>query len=346
MILEKFNSLQKSERLDIKRNISNLSNINKLRDAVRISVEKHHKKPTIEHDFPGYGLKLEQEILTDVITFIELILNKNDKSIIKNQKRENFIRDLCKSFKNKRINFSNGILEASKLLKIQNPPDYASLIYKNPEFLKDRIRLTELELFLNKGNFKWTAFDRSEFSDFLQNKKQSTLDPNANINCWEAMLYCLIRSEALKKDDVAKLYDPNLKLYESLEEISDAFRWETSKNIVDKNLFKNTCSYVPYFIEISNKGCEYLCGLHHDMISFPNSSAKILQTLLDLKYSNDSDNAMTVYSHWNKWTDSRIGNVPRQEILNLIDSKEVRIIPLNVFVKKFPKEIVKNEFDS
>ena len=321
-----------------------LSRIKEIKDKVRPLVEKVHKEPSKFSTYPLLSLRLEQDIIVDAATLLEIKLNINSNSIANHPRKERFMKQLNEKLSNKRINFNTVIQEASDILGIKNIPDYTELIHKHPNFKDSHILRTELDLFVNRGNFNWTTFERSNFSNFVLNPNQDKLKVNESINCWEAMLYSLIRSEALDKRSVAEIYKPNQKFYETLEALSNAFRWETSKNITDKELFKKTASKVPYFIEISAKGSKYLGGLFHDMISFPNSTDKMIQTLANEKFQGNVDGNMTAYSHWDKWSDSRVGIVPNNELIELIDTREMHIIPLAVFIRKFPS-VSKNVMD-
>jgi hypothetical protein len=151
------------------------------------------------------------------------------------------------------------------------------------------------------------------------------------------MFYSLIRGGGIKKEDVANIYEPGLKLYEVLEDICEAIRADKAKHIKDKGVYNINASNNPLFIEISTKGTKYLAGIHHDMISFPDSTDKMLQVLASGNYDGKYDKTVSVYSNWFMWTDSRLGIAPFKEIKKLVDEKDLRVIPLRVFIKKFPK---------
>lgn len=331
--------------LDKKIAIPSLSHIKSIKDAVKPIVNHYHSKPAMSKSFPDCGLALERSIITDAVTLLELKLNESGKSLLHKNALRNFIQHLDKFLVKDRINFDNTVKIGAQLLKINNLPYYSEAIHTHPEFADNKILRTELDLFVNRGNFNWTTADRSNFPKFLLNPFQKKLDCNDSINCWEAMLYSLIRAEAINKRDVAQIYSPQLKQYEIFEGICKAFRWETSKNITDKELLKKAASYNPYFIAVSFKGSKYLAGICHDMISFPNSTDKLLQVISSGKFEGGPDNKMTVYSHWDRWTDSRLGIAPNNAILNIIDDKELHIIPLHTFIKKFPtvsQKVVQN----
>lgn len=322
-----------------------LETIKNIKDSVRYIVNNHHTKPVLTYEMfdPSncYDLKLEKEILVDSLAYLELLCNKNNQSFLKNPAlKDQFIKDFFLQIPHARVNFDRSVHIGAKLLKLTPPPNYYDWVHQHPGFNNNPILRTQLDLFVNRGNYYWRPLGGSRFKEFLLNNQKDKLTEDATINCWEAMLYSLIRANAIDKKAVANLYYPGRSFEQILSELSKAFRWETAKHITSKDLFLKAGAYNPYFILIATKNSEKsgtADGLDHDMVSFPSSTDKILQTLISGHFQDKPDNQPNFYSHWTKWTDSRLGSPDNQEALNYMMKNKTHIIPLHVFIKKFPQ---------
>lgn len=144
LVIEKINK----PKLIVNRNLLEINSIERIRGKVLKSVQNHHKSPAISNEFPQDGLKLEQDILTDGITFIEFFLNKRNKSILNNLNRDNYIKNLCENFNNTRINFSKVVSIGAKLLNIKGMPNYDTYIYSHSLMVILLLLLEKLHLIL------------------------------------------------------------------------------------------------------------------------------------------------------------------------------------------------------
>lgn len=302
-------------------------------------VRAHHAKANEAYSFMGDrkdGLILEQQILTDALTFLELTANQHQRSFTSNpQVQEKFLNDFYSNLSYQRINFNRAVKIGAQLLQLPPPPDFSEWIHQHPNFVHDPALRTELDLFINRGNYFWSNFGESTFRNFLKDPSKLKLCDNAKINCWEAVLYSLIRSDAISRTDLNRIYTGSSDSDAVLKSLSQAFRWETSKHITTKQQFVKAALYNPYFIEISGNSADN--GLSHSMVSFPGSTTKMLQTLVSGCNQGKPDQKLTFYSHWTPWTNYRLGNPANVDAINYMMKHESRIIPLPVFIKLFPK---------
>lgn len=316
-----------------------LAHIGNVKTHIRQLLQGMKTQPSLINGNIPDALKLEQEILTDSLAYLELSLNKTGHSFLANAaQRDPFMTAFLDQLSTGRINFSRAVQAGAALLQLPPPPHFPTWIHQHPGFHSNALLRTELDLFINRGNFEWTSYEESDFARFVHST-QPALPENAHINCWEAMLNSLMNSGAINRRDVAHIYDPNSHPYDVLENLSKAFRWVTAKHITRKDLFIKASAYNPYFIEISPPGAHYLGGLAHDMISFPNSSDKVLQTLVSGQLQGLPDNTLSIYSNWERWTDSRLGTANTTQAITYMLLQEAHIIPLTVFIHKFPKVV-------
>lgn len=237
-----------------------LSEIQHLQQQMNRWVSNYHtvpsrivgKTPAARED----ALRLETRILADSLTYLELKGKQLNRPPISERFVMDFIRQVCAGH----INFNRAVGTGSRMLKLPVPPDFTEWIHQHPKFRHDFILRTELDLFINRGNFNWCTCDRSGFQTFIHDSSQTKLSETASINCWEAMLYSLLRSDAIRRDDLSHIYRSDKKFHEILESLSQAFRWETRKYVMDLAVYQKAAQFNPYFITVSPKGCKYLGG--------------------------------------------------------------------------------------
>ncbi len=251
-----------------------------------------------------------------------IVINK-----IKDYKRVN---EFLNALRTKTVSIQNVInVAVDKLGLEKHKTDNLNVVLESAE-LKDKpdIKLA-LNIYLLKGKFNWVNLDGSKFKDFLMNDKLDTLRDDAYINCWEAVLYSMMKSGLIEKNQLKEYYNGNFaQIQNKLEKLFD-FNGSIhiSKRQNKRIKWNEVMSLTSQLIMMSNDG---KTALDHDMISVPFSQKQILKMLITEKFY-EKPTRPKIFSHWLLWTDGNLGTVKKSFFTEKLKNPSdiIKIKPIN-----------------
>lgn len=286
----------------------------------------------------SYGDELRQKlnIISDALTYVSLgqsdklaAYDSNNDTLLNKLKDDNvsikFVRRLIRNditFQNTldviSSEFNINLGEKGNLNKLLEHPD----LDQKPE-----IRLA-MQMYLMKGYFNWVPDTESEFRKFLFNGEQS-LKTNSSINCWEAVMYGMLKTDLLTKNDLKKYYSGGISDLETRLEgwFNGLPQTNITINTPNHKKWRELLKEQPYVIMINT--------LSHDMISIPYSQKQLLKMMLTKNFDEKPTRAK-LYSHWTTWTAGSVGTVKKDEFEYRLKRpmSPVKIATLNDFVER------------
>lgn len=312
----------KSSSLEANNN-DTINTIKSLRKLLKPLIKEQYNKSQ-SYKYNPIGKERALKITTDALIYLtlsrmskqgrielyEIPTNPVLMAILNNKKCEQLISSL--NFE--RITFQNVINTVGRHLGLVKRPedDMQSII--NSEDLKDKpeIKLA-LQMYIMRGKFNWVPNIRSEFPRFLQNDMEDSLKDSSRINCWEAVMYGMMKAGTISKEDLKVYY--KMGCNDAVDKLEPLFDFKNSQKLNRKNSLQDPwpelLSKKSFFIMLGKPGSE---GMDHDMISVPYSQKQLLKMLVTRDF-NEKPLKPKLYSHWCEWTDGKLDSV-QKEIFN------------------------------
>ena len=259
----------------------------------------------------------DRKILIDVCTFLTFKCAKS--SDVLNFYENSFLdvattTDFSKTLNSVPMNFKSIL---NHLITNFNLGDKVSVNYLD-ELLNDS-KLKEytdanvaLNIYLLKGKFNWAPLGSSSFEYTLNNNNSldfSNYDPT--INCWEAVLYGLYKANIVSFDDIKNAYNSDVEIVDSVA------AWFDYKKAQPINLYDWRDSLLDKSKLLLGDSYDSKNGLSHVMISVPFSEKQLLKMLITKNF-NEKPCHLKLYSHWNRYTDKKLGSVSKNDFDKLV----------------------------
>jgi hypothetical protein len=312
--------------------------IKNLRIEIKGKIEKPLGK-SFPDGVPEFRKKLS--IIADAITYSVLKTSSSmDIEILKSHPAIRYLSgpDIYEFFSKitaNRITFQNVLETANSSMQLNlKEQDYPKNILKHPSLKEKPYVLAALQTYLLKGHFEWVSASYSEFKNYLFDASKSELSADSRINCWEAVLYVMQQNGLVSKKFLQDIYTgSNFDIQKKLAQLLD---FRNAKIISDNGIpspnWKNEMNNDAYCIMMGKK---YGWGTTHDMVSFPFSQKQLLKMLITERF-NEEPSRTKLFSHWEYWTDGKLGSVTKSEFGDELHEpdKDVRISPLSTLSKR------------
>lgn len=216
------------------------------------------------------------------------------------------------------VTFPNVIKKLTEYLGFKKRPE----IYPEKFFNEERIKNPEIrlavQLYLNKGKFVWVPASRSMFKKFVYSETQESLPDGAKINCWEAILYAMLKAKMFSRDLLKDYYEYGIHL--RLNHLEKWFGFNKANPILNQKEapLVGTKNETTKALLIMYSSRDW-SGMEHNMVMVPFSQKQILKMLIEKQF-NEEPQKHKIYSHWTLWTDGTLGTVNKgvfREIVGL-----------------------------